>query len=603
MWTHTLIRWTFCLLTTLCGSGLVFSQIAFDEAREDLGVRHKLSEGTVGAGVSVFDFTGDGLDDLTLGQTGGGLSFYTNNGEGFDRISPLVNNQEYIKQINWVDYDNDGDSDLYVAANDGISRLYQNMGDLQFVDVTEESGLPLNIHFGYGACWGDYNRDGWLDLYYASKGVIGDPDAIRSYNRLFKNNSDGTFTERTEESGTADDDKLPFCAAFLDYNNDMWPDIYIANDKLTFNTLLENSKDGTFLDVSQQTGADARMNAMCVNPGDYNQDGWMDIYVTNTPIGSQLLRNSGVQNQAGFIQYRNVAEDLQAHFPGGNCWGSNFLDADNDGDLDLYISSSIDQPRETSSIFYENIEGTSFDVPFIEGFMGDTTQSYTNAIGDFDNDGLIDIVVQNNPPYDFYLWKNKTVTTNHWLKVDLEGVKSNRDGVGVRIESYVAEGYQMQFTLCGSGFLGQNSSYKHIGLGASDVLDTLVVTWPTGHVDRFYNLASNQVFKVVEGSSANGEINVSSDVTIVERRLPTATKRIDQTSVQLFPNPGANKFSITTEEKIRRLEIVDVNGMTVLQCNEPRQHEVDASYLPEGIYFVRVLFDNDNSTIVKWIKL
>lgn len=585
-------------------SGDVLGQLAFDEVRDDLGVIHRLSEGTIGAGVSVHDFNGDGLDDITLGHTGGGISFYINTGDGFDRISPLVDNREDVKQINWVDYDNDGDLDLYVAANDGISRLYQNMGDLQFADATEESGLPLNVHFGYGACWGDYNRDGWLDLYYASKGVIGDPDAIRSYNRLFMNNADGTFSERTEESGTADDDKLPFCAAFLDYNNDMWPDIYIANDKLTYNTLLENSRNGTFLDVSQQTGADARMNAMCVNPGDYNQDGWMDIYITNTPVGSQLLQNSGELDQAGFIQYSNVAEDLQAHFPGGNCWGSNFLDADNDGDLDLYVSSSIDQPKETSSIFYENIEGTSFQVPFVEGFLGDTTQSYTNAIGDFNNDGLIDIVVQNNPPYDFYFWKNNTVTSNHWLKLDLEGVMSNRDGIGVRIESYVREDYQMQFTLCGSGFLGQNSSYKHIGLGASDQLDSLVVTWPTGHVDRFYNLQGDQVFKVLEGSSTDGVINVSSDVRIVERALSTATKFVDQTSVSLFPNPGANEFSITSDERISKINIINIDGVSIYPITDYRESDgVDMSDLPQGVYFVRVLFDDGTATIVKWIKL
>ena len=432
MWSRTFFIILLFLLPIFCSHGILLGQIDFSEVRKDLGISHQLSEGTVGAGVSVYDFNQDGLDDLTLGQTRGGIAFYINTGGGFERISPLVDNKEVVKQINWVDYDNDGDLDLYVAANDGISRLYQNMGDLLLVDATEQSGLPLNVHFGYGACWGDYNRDGWLDLYYASKGVIGDPDAIRSYNRLFKNNADGTFSERTEESSAGDDDKLPFCAAFIDYNNDMWPDIYIANDKLTYNTLLENSRNETFLDVSQQTGADARMNSMCVNPGDYNKDGWIDIYITNTPVGSQLLQNSGMLDPAGFIQYNNVAEDLQAHFPGGNCWGSNFLDADNDGDLDLYVSSSIDHPRETSSIFYENIEGTAFQVPFVEGFLGDTTQSYSNAIGDFDNDGLIDIVVQNNPPDDFYFWKNSTVTTNHWLKLDLEGVMSNRDGVGVK---------------------------------------------------------------------------------------------------------------------------------------------------------------------------
>ncbi len=584
----------------------IVAQIAFEEKALEYNVLHKFTGATIGGGVSIYDFNRDGLDDLTLSSYAGQqLSFYINTGSGFELIPPLVNNTEIVKQINWVDYDNDGDSDLYIAANDGISRLYEQTGDLKFEDVTQSSGLPLNTHFGYGACWGDYNRDGWLDLYYASKGIIGDPDAIRSYNRLFKNNADGTFSERTFEADVSDEGKLPFCAAFLDYNNDMWPDIYIANDKLTYNTLLENTGGGTFEDVSVATGANARMNAMCVNPGDYNQDGWMDIYVTNTPVGSQYLKNSGTLNEDGFLELKNFAVDLGIDFRGGNCWGSNFLDADNDGDLDLYVSSSIPRPKLISSAFFENINHDHFIAPEIEGLLKDTSSSYSNAIGDINNDGNIDIVVQNNPPDNFFIWENKSVNDNNWVKLQLEGKLSNRDGIGARIEAYIGDLYQMQFTLCGSGFLGQNSSYKHIGIGAGTIIDSLVITWPTGHVDRFYDVVPHQTFKIIEGASTNGEITLEDGVEIVERNITTPTLQIEnEEAIKIFPNPGNDFFIIESERKISHLEIYNLNGQLLDRrvIDDFRYNYNTKLWIP-GVYIYKTIFDNATYAIKKWIKI
>lgn len=582
------------------------SQIAFEEVSAFRGVSHFMKEDAIGGGISLYDFNQDGLDDLTLSSyLGDFISFYINTGNGFELIPPLIDNREIVKQINWVDFDNDGDPDLYVAANDGINRLYENNGQLVLTDITEQAGLPTNVHYGYGACWGDYNRDGWLDLYYASKGVIGDPDAIRSYNRLFKNKSDGTFIERTFEAGVSDEGKLPFCASFIDYNNDMWPDIYIANDKLTFNTLLENSGNGAFEDVSVQTGANARMNAMCVNPGDYNRDGWMDIYVTNTPVGSQLLHNSGQLNEDGYIQLTNVANDLAIHFPGGNCWGSNFLDADNDGDLDLYISSSIPTPKNVSSAFYENQDGVRFTIPEIEGFLKDTAKSYTNAIGDINHDGLIDIVVQNNPPEPFYIWENHSDPSQNWLKVTLEGVLSNRDGIGVRMEAYIANTYQLQFTLCGSGFLGQNSGTRHFGLGRASSVDSLVVTWPSGHVDKLFELNANQVVPILEGVSTAGIIDVDEDVRIVDRNISTSIAFIEQQlEIQLWPNPAASAVHVKSDKKINSLEVVDARGRTIMKSSPgAKEVHLPIGQLPPGIYFLKIRGEQKNRKTVRWVKI
>ncbi len=594
-------------LISLVSLNLAMGQIDFLESSAKYDVRHSLSIHTIGAGVSIYDFNGDGLDDLTLGSDRGALiGFYVNTGNGFQQIVSLVDNREQVKQINWVDYDNDGDPDLYVAANDGISRLYQNRGDLNMQDVTESSGLPLNVHYGYGACWGDYNRDGWLDLYYASKGIIGDPDAIRSYNRLFKNNADGSFSERTFEANASDDGKLPFCAAFFDYNNDMWPDIYIANDKLTFNTLLENTGHGGFLDVSEETGSNARMNAMCVNPGDFNRDGWMDVYVTNTPIGSQCLQNLGSVDKSSTISFTNVAEEIGIHFPGGNCWGSNFLDTDNDGDLDLYVTSSINAPKEVSSAFYENIEGSHFDAPLIQGLLADTTYGFTNAIGDLNNDGLIDIVVQNDPPHHFTIWENKTVSANNWIKFKMEGVLSNRDGVGARLEAYTNGKYQQQFTLCGSGFLGQNSSFKHFGLSSAAQLDSLIVTWPTGHVDRFYSLAANEVYNIKEGSSTDGQIDIAEGIRIVEEKITTSVAEYlsDQLEISIGPNPGWGDLRFDSKQIIDDIQIYDSAGQIQSQYSiGMSQFLLDVEHLDVGLYILIINLRDQGVKSYKYMKL
>ena len=594
------------ILLLAIGMYPLLGQLQFVEVGPSKNVTHQLLEGSLGSGISCFDFNQDGLDDLTLGSSfNQSVAFYENTGDGFRKLPSLINNLESVRQINWVDYDNDGDPDLYIAANDGVSRLYRNNGDLILEDVTESSGLPLNVHFGYGAAWGDYNRDGWLDLYYASKGVIGDPDAIRSYNRLFRNQANGTFVERTFEANAADDGKLPFCAAFLDYNNDMWPDIYIANDKLTYNTLLRNERGGMFVDVSVATGADARMNAMCVNPGDYNQDGYMDIYVTNTPIGSQYLENKGLDEGADYYRFENIAEDLNVHFPGGNCWGSNFLDADNDGDLDLYVSSSIEEPRELSSAFYENIAATHFDHKMLPGMENDVGSSYTNAIGDFNDDGLIDIVVQNNPPHPFFVWENQTTDAGNWLKVQLEGVVSNRDGVGSRIEAFADGIYQMQFTLCGSGYLGQNSGVKHFGLGMAETLDSLIITWSTGHRDVLKNISANQKLLIVEGSTSGGDIEIDEGLTFRARPMTTPTLDIEELAsiVNVGPNPLSTHLEISSVESIQLLRLLDINGevhFTLAPASS--SFSLDLSLLPPGIYVLEVTLDHNRQGAMKLMK-
>ena len=552
----------------------------------------------VGAGISAADFNGDGLDDLTLASVSGDeISFYVNSGLSFQKIPALVPNRDNVKQILWVDYDNDGDKDLYIAIYDGYNRLYQNQGGLDLVEVTIEAGLPTDLHKGFGAVFGDYNRDGWLDLYFSSRDHQ-DVFSSRNVNRFFKNNADGTFTDITLESRADDTGKIPFCSIFFDYNNDDWPDIFTANDKLSRNSLFENNKRGGFFNVSSDAQVDYRMNAMCSMAGDVNKDGFMDLYITNTPIGNKFLINS--IDADGFRVYLDQTIKYGVLFE-GNGWASNFFDADNDSDLDLYVSGSWVGSDRVSSTFYEYVGG-KFEIPAIQELVRDTVSSFTNAIGDFNDDGLLDIIVHNNAPFRFYLWENKSDNDHNWIKIKLEGVLSNRDGIGSKIEYSSHDDRQLRYSHCGSGFLGQNSSYIHFGLGNKEIVDEIRIIWSSGHVDEYYNLEINKKYFFKEGQSAGGKINVAEDVDMVPRALSTAViEEYSSDELLVFPNPAAESLFFVTDLEIGTLEIYAIDGKKVKSIRVPKV-SINISDLSPGLYTIKA-YHGESVIIKQWIKL
>lgn len=570
-----------------------YTQTYVDKAPE-LGVNHSFV-GHIGGGVSFHDFDQDGWDDLTF-ATGPEepLQFYKNVEGEFMSISPFVNHKEDAKQVIWVDFDNDGDKDLYVSTFKGVNRLYKNTGDMEFIDITEGSGLAMNDGWSYGACWGDYNRDGWLDLYYADR--KGPDDQLNNECRLFMNNADGTFTEKTLVAGVADKGKKPFCSSFFDYNKDGWPDIYTAHDKLTINSLFKNNRDGSFTNVSEQTQTDIAMFAMCVAVGDWNNSGLQDIYVTNT-VGNVLLHNLGFDSDINDHIFEEVAAETGTIFNSVG-WGSNFLDANNDAFLDLYVSGSSFGSDINSSAFYVNDHNGSF-LQMDNGFVGDTVISHCNAIGDFNNDGFPEIAVSNTSPFSSHFWVSEP-GDNHWVKLNLKGVLSNKDAIGSMIYVYTDSITQLRYTQCGVGFLGQNSSIELIGTGAYTTIDSMKVIWPSGHVDRFYSLDADQVHSIEEGSSTNGEITPADDVNIVLN-----TETVQKTDlIKVFPNPVKDRLYLESQMTIKALEIIDYNGKRVkVQNNMFEKGVINVSNLPSGVYFLRILDSDENWNLIKWIKI
>jgi hypothetical protein len=346
------------------------------------------------------------------------------------------------------------------------------------------------IYDTYGASWGDFNNDRHLDVFYS----IRDENQIIP-NILYQNNGDGTFTNVTIAAGLETTGYLSFCASFFDLDKDGDQDLYVANDKYDSpNLMYQNNGDGTFTNVSASSGTGISIDAMSTTIGDYNNDGWLDIYVTNTEfnapppgvIGNVLFRNNGDGT------FTNVATATGTVFNSIG-WGAVFLDADNEGYTDLYVSGEFENdPVYLPSAFYENQGDHTFVIPSGIGFQNDTRQSYGNAIGDVDNDGYPDIVVMNNDDQNIFLWKNTSVQNHNWLKVKLEGTQGNRMGIGSFIEVGTTHGTQLQYTVCSEGYLGQNSAYEFFGLNDASIVDFVRVTWLSGIVDYFEDIDVNQ---------------------------------------------------------------------------------------------------------------
>ncbi|WP_430413210.1 FG-GAP-like repeat-containing protein [Kordia sp.] len=557
----------FFLIVYICISSTTFhAQIFFEDQATALGVGDMCGTIYLGGGISFYDFNNDGWDDVTIAtQAGDPLKIYKNNGDGTFSLETILNpnNNTQQKQVIWVDFDNDGDNDLYISGDIDGSRLYRN-DTTALVDITVTAGLPPAAMDNFGASWGDYNNDGNLDVFLCNRGLT-----TPQQNYLYKNNGDGTFTNVSNAAGISTGSHLSFCSAFFDYNNDGWQDIYMANDKVnTTNILYKNNGDGTFTDVSVESGTNLAIDAMSVTIADYNKDTWFDIYVTNGTEGNYFLRNNGDGT------FTNIASGTGTMF-NSIAWGSVFLDAENDGDLDLYVSGSFDSsnPIFLPAAFYTNNGNNTFSTETSSGFVNDARQSYSNAIGDTDNDGFPEIVVSNSGDENIFLWKNETTSTNNWLKVNLEGVVSNKQGIGATIEVKAGGVSQYRYTVCGEGYLGQNSGSEFFGLVGNTTIEYVKITWLGGAQDILYNVTPNQTLNILEGSSP---------LSIDEYKSTN--------SLQVYPNPTKGIIWVkSTVNDDFTYKIFDAKGALLKYGKIDLHKSIDISSLSSGYYILKII--------------
>ena len=569
-----------CVLTLLFLN--LSSQISFEEKAEVLGIDRAYGLGNFGGGICFFDFNHDGWDDITMATGyGDSIYFYTNNYGVFEQIIPSpIPNTFRVKHILWADYDNDNDYDLFVSAHTQQNRLYKNEGGMNFIDVTVEAGIDTVSMYTTAATWGDVNNDGWLDLYL----TIYHDDLSPFGNQLYLNNGDGTFTDIASSAGVTDFGGQTLGVVFSDFDDDGDQDLYLAVDRFAGNTVFVNNGDNTFEDVSQTCGGGIEMNAMCATPGDYDNDGDEDFYFSNDqPFGSKLAKN------LGNATFEEVAEDAGVDWEYIG-WGSVFLDADLDGDLDLFLSGMTNgSNNDESSIFYENMGDGTFIEGAEDSFQYDTIMSFSNATGDINNDGLLDIVVNNRKNTKVTLWENTTISDKNFIKIYLRGTVSNRDGIGSSIKVFTNGTMQYRYTHCGSGYLAQNQGYSLFGLNEHDIIDSIEVKWLSGIIDVIYDIPVNQLITIEEGAGISG-----------------VDKYIDNDNIfRIYPNPANDILVIEKLEsdiEIAEIWIRNLEGRLIefYDINR-RQNRISLSLqnLSSGIY--QLILSTEDGLITKKI--
>lgn len=509
--------------------------------------RRYLVETMGGGGIALFDCDNDGKLDIAVvndstigGYLAGGdpmVTLYHQDGKGGKIHFTDITRTAGLTTRGWGtaiavgDYDNDGLPDLYVTGY-GHNVLYHNVGGCRFEDVTEHAGVKLS-GFNTGAAWGDYDRDGYLDLFVARyvhedihqlpalppsavAGVAGDMLEVPApmegeTDFLLRNRGDGTFEDVSEKAGVSDPAKLHGMGVeWGDYDNDGWPDLFVANDSGA-NYLYRNLGNGKFEENGLSAGVAFGANGetfgnMGGDFGDFNHDGRLDLVVSRYDRQPISLYENGPLGFADVAAQAGIAQPTMAFVK----WGINFGDFDNKGWPDILIAngnfSSLTDRLESEPRFREplqlfrNNRGRSFgEVADQAGLNAGSLQSRRGiAVGDINNDGNLDFVVFNadGPPS---LFINATQNANHRVLFHLVGTKSNRMAIGARVALTAGGTTQIDEVRGGGGYNSSSDTRLHFGLGTESVISDIEVSWPSGLHQQFQNIPADAIYEIKEG--------------------------------------------------------------------------------------------------------
>jgi hypothetical protein len=518
----------------------VFGQAQnFENRTIESGVIHSYPEGLYGAGISSVDFNLDGLDDLTFPTKDSIIFFYLNTGDSFEQVELIPQEFGEIKSICWVDFDNDLDLDLSFTEYEGSFYLFENTGNLEFIDITDQALLTNLSCENFGHSWVDVNTDGYLDVYINRYFTCRFCLDTTTHNLLFINNGDGTFTERAEEYGISDGNKMSFQSSFFDYDKDGLIDLHIINDRQYENSLYRNTGDGFFENVSASTEINLTENAMSNTILDFNNDGYSDIYFTNSQTFSNYLLKYNPEQGL----YEDITPNSGAEGNGLFNWGAVAIDVDNDRLIDLAVSTSKATEGAYTNKIYRNNGGAFYDYP--GGLDSSNVGSYGAVKGDFNNDGFYDLVFLNESPGFTEVYINTIDNSKKWLKVNFSGSCTNFFGVGVEYKYHINGVPTVNTVFAGTNYLSQES-YTHIlGLGNENNIDSLEIKWPSGLAEKHYNLAPFETHSFKEGQTYNTSISSEAPLQICPgEEVEVST---DSNYAYTLWNTGLNASSLTIE--------------------------------------------------------
>lgn len=526
--------------------------------------------------VNWIDYDND--SDLDLFVSNGPASgennfFYENNGDGtFRKLTSLAVTQDLAPSdgSSWGDYDNDGDADLFVANWYNINNLlYQNNGDKTFTAVNN----TISTSRGYSetGSWGDYDNDGYLDLYVCnSEGT--------KKNFLYHNNGDGSFTKIT--TGTpVSDANYSRNADWVDYDNDGYIDLFVTNENGQNENMYHNNGDGTFSSVSIPGVTTSGGNSTSSNWEDIDNDGDWDLFIANYRDQKNFMfRNNGDGS------FTKISEGPVVTDP-ANSFGSSFGDIDNDGDLDLFVTNAFTGSARTINYLYTN-DGLGNFTRDDQFSSADSGWAYGCAFGDYDKNGFLDLFVAKcfNAVENNALYRN-TNSKGNWLLVNLKGYKSNSSAIGaiVKVKTHVLNDprWRMRRAAGQNGYCGQNLQ-MHFGLGIATVIDTIEVQWPSGIRQIMTEIPVNQILNIEEDTTLSA---------VTHKGENPQGFRLNQNYPNPFNPSTTITFSITDETAVTILKVYDTLGREIRRLFDEYlpageyETSFDASDLSSGVYY------------------
>lgn len=494
---------------------LVMAQTFVDIASSEGITFTQISADNLGNGMSCYDFDEDGWDDLTFPTEVDSIFFYRNVNGNFQKLQPSLYAPGEPRQISWIDYDNDGDLDLFCSFNDLGIRLYDNDGNFQFSDITASAGFNTSPFVAFGFSVADPDFDGDLDIYVCTYSFSGALNPTT--NKYYENQGDGTFLEKSALYGIDNDFAMSFQSIWFDMNNDNLLDLHVINDRNPFqDEMYVNNGGGSFVPSATNMNIDNTGHfPMGVSVSDFNNDGFQDVFKSDAANGTVFngspLDYKLFQNNNG-LSFTDVAPSMNLNHQ-AFAWGGLWVDYNNDCFEDLYVPTGFvaynNSPVLSSELFTNN-QGTGFSYATDSINANITRTSYSAVKGDLNRDGFYDISVNNNDAPPSILLNSGN--SNNYVRITAVGTESNRMALGSTIKVYANNTCQTQTVFCGSGLCAQNSQHKIFGLGAAEFADSVVITFPNGNRAIRYNLDANYEYEILEKTTAQVAINSSQSI-------------------------------------------------------------------------------------------